>query len=99
MELAIRSDAGGVYVTRGETSVSGPYEVDRVRGRQPNPIARKYRKAGEVSCLLEWDKCARWIQRVTPDPYLPHHFESYSVWPTLWLRCSHALDSVMRVTV
>lgn len=26
--------------------------------------------------------CTRWIQRVTPSPYLPHHLELYSVCPT-----------------
>ena len=30
------------------------------------------------------------IQRIIPDPYLPHYFELYSVWSTVWPRRLHA---------
>ena len=40
---------GGVYSTNGKTLVSGPEKVDTLRSRQPNPIARIYRKDGGAS--------------------------------------------------
>ena len=77
---------GGVYGTRSEESVSGPEKVDRLRARQPNPIARIW---GSVSSFVG-RVCTRRIQRVTPDPYLLHHFEFYSVCSTKWPRPLHA---------
>ena len=56
---------GGVYGTNDEASVSGPEKVDRLRARQPNPIARIW--GGILSFVGR--VCTRWIQLATPDPY------------------------------
>ena len=75
----------GVDDTSSETSVPEPEKGDRLRARQPNPIAKI---SGGVSSLVG-RVCTRRIQRVTSHPYLPHHFKVYSVCPTVWPRSLH----------
>ena len=79
---------GEVYGTNGETSVSGPEKVDRLRGPPTKPdrddLPRGQVVSWEFGVLpLVGQICTRWIQRVTPDPYLPHHFKFYSVCSTV----------------